>query len=125
MHRDGRSAADNHSITRFIGEAASGSTPRGRLGAALMLAVALAVLGPDRVARGPRLCLISAVIRRPCPGCGMTRAAAALLRGDIRRAIRTNPRIVPVVALGLSILFGDVRAVLAQRHARIEYCHSR
>ncbi len=77
-----------------------------------VLAIVLAALGPDRVARGPRLCLISAIIRRPCPACGMTRAAAAFLRGDVRRAIRTNPRIIPVAAIGVSVILSDARAVI-------------
>ncbi|MGI8856784.1 MAG: DUF2752 domain-containing protein [Thermomicrobiales bacterium] len=66
------------------------------------------------MARGPRLCLISAIIRRPCPACGMTRAAAALLRGDVRRAIKTNPRIILVAAIGLSMLVSDARSIIIE-----------
>jgi hypothetical protein len=102
-------------VRQFVWEAASGSTPRGRLGVVLLLASVLAALGPDRVARGPRLCLISAIIRRPCPACGLTRAAAALVRGDLRRAIRTNPRIIPVAAIGLSMLLSDARSIIMNR----------
>lgn len=119
MRRGGRSAADRWPITQIAREATSGATPRGRLGAAFVLAAALAAVGPDRLARGPRLCPISAVIRRPCPGCGMTRAAAALLRGDIGRAIRTNPRIMVVAAIGCNMLMRDVRALVAQRRAQL------
>jgi Protein of unknown function (DUF2752) len=115
MRRGDRCAADRRSAIRFVWEAASGSTPRGRLGAAFFLAAVLAALGPDRLARGPRLCLISAIIRRPCPACGLTRAAAALLRGDVRRAIRTNPRIIPVAVIGLSVLLSDIRSVIMNR----------
>jgi hypothetical protein len=98
-------------------EAISGASPRGRLCGAFVLGAALAVIGPDRLARGPQLCLISAVIRRPCPGCGMTRAASSLLQGDIRRAMRTNPRIVLVALVGGAILLDDLISVM-QRHTR-------
>jgi len=82
--------------------------------------VALVAIGPDRLGRGPRLCLISLVIRRPCPACGMTRAASALLRGNPRRAIRYNPRIVPVALIGASLLFSDARTILRQRQAHTQ-----
>jgi len=115
MRRGDRSRAVEHVLIQFAQEAVTGSTPRGRLSAAFIVVAVLAMLGPDRVARGPRLCLISAIIRRPCPGCGMTRAAAALLRGNLRRATRTNPRIIPVAVIGLSILLCDARTILAHR----------
>jgi hypothetical protein len=124
MRRGGRSAAGDRPMRQFVWEAASGSSPHGRLGAAFIVAGILAALGPDRVARGPRLCLISAIIRRPCPACGLTRAAAALLRGDVRRAIRTNPRIIPVAVIGLSVLLSDARSVLAARRTEHQPPHT-
>lgn len=54
-----------------------------------------------------------------CPGCGMTHALVALLRGDIRRAMRFNPFVlvlVPLLALGL---FDLARHLLDQVS---EYC---
>jgi hypothetical protein len=80
---------------------------------AALLAAALAAIGPERLGRGPRLCVISAIIRRPCPACGITRATAALLRGDLRRAYRLNPRIVPLALVSLALIARDLRAVLA------------
>jgi hypothetical protein len=100
----------------IILEAITGATPQGRLCGAFLLAAALALIGPDRLARGPQMCLISVIIRRPCPGCGMTRAAAALLRGDVRRAVRTNPRIIPAAIAGGAMLLNDVR--LLARHSK-------
>jgi len=102
-------------IPAIVWEALSGSSPCGRLWGALALGTTLAIVGPDRLARGPQICLISALIRRPCLGCGMTRAASALLRGDVRRAIRTNPRIVIVAIISSAILLSDFITVSKQR----------
>jgi len=102
-------------IPAIVWEALSGSSPCGRLWGALALGTTLGIVGPDRLARGPQICLISALIRRPCPGCGMTRAASALLRGDVRRAIRMNPRIVIVAIISSAILLSDFITVSKQR----------
>jgi hypothetical protein len=99
-------------------EILSGATPRGRLWGAALLAAALATIGPDRLGRGPRLCVISAIIRRPCPACGITRATAALLRGDVRRAYRLNPRIVPLVLAVLVLVAHDLRTIIAASPSR-------
>jgi hypothetical protein len=79
---------------------------------AALLGAALAAIGPERLGRGPRLCVISAIIRRPCPACGITRATAALLRGDLRRAYQLNPRIVPLALVALVLIARDLRTVL-------------
>lgn len=110
MPRAARSASER--VFPIIWETIAGASPRGRLCGALVLGMALATIGPDRLARGPRLCLIRAVIRRPCPACGMTRAASALLRGDVRRAMRMNPRILLVTFVCGVILLGDLRSVM-------------
>ncbi len=116
MLRVARSARE-HALPMIILEAVSGATPQGRLCGAILLGATLALIGPDRLACGPRMCLISVIIRRPCPGCGMTRAAAALLRGDVRRAVGTNPRIIPVALMSSAMLLNDVR--LLARHAKV------
>ncbi len=104
-------------IPALVWEAIAGASPQGRLCGACVLGATLAMIGPDRLARGPQLCLISAIIRRPCPGCGMTRAMSALLRGDLRRALRTNPRVILVALIGGAILLSDLIAILKQ-HSR-------
>ena len=48
------------------------------------------------------LCLSAAVLRLPCPGCGMTRASLALVHGDIKAALAFHPLsivLVPCVLL--------------------------
>ncbi len=58
----------------------------------LAAALAGAVLMPPGLAeRGPNLCLISRVIGRRCPACGMTRAWVAMAHGDVRRSFEWHP----------------------------------
>lgn len=49
-------------------------------------------------------CLIKTLFGIPCPGCGMTRAWLALLRGDFSAAFRWHPLfwLAPVLALLIS-----------------------
>jgi hypothetical protein len=44
-----------------------------------------------------RLCLVASLFHVPCPGCGMTRAALALLRGDFGRAFSFHPLAIVLV----------------------------
>jgi hypothetical protein len=49
-----------------------------------------------------RLCLVATFLHVPCPGCGLTRAAFAMMRGDFRRAFELHPLswlVVPLLAL--------------------------
>lgn len=55
---------------------------------------------------GVELCLFKRVTGTPCPGCGMTRSAANLVRGRMGRALQFHPLgivVVPIIA-GLGIL---------------------
>ena len=52
-------------------------------------------------AMGIRICLFYALFHLPCPGCGMTRAAKSLLRGDIGKALDYNVMIFPLVMVCL------------------------
>jgi hypothetical protein len=64
--------------------------PSGALRRAAIVGVwAVAALG---VLLAPvKLCLVAILFHAPCPGCGMTRAALALLRGDFARAYALHP----------------------------------
>lgn len=50
---------------------------------------------------GIPLCPVALLTGQPCPGCGLTRATFACLRGDLATAIRTHPLVffaTPLVA---------------------------
>jgi hypothetical protein len=47
---------------------------------------------------GPTICPIALLTGVPCPGCGMTRAASALLRGDLTLALDYHP-LIPLIAV--------------------------
>ncbi|HEX2914729.1 MAG TPA: DUF2752 domain-containing protein [Chloroflexia bacterium] len=108
MPRDARFAVN------FLKEAIGLTTPRGRLIAVSALAAFLRIAGPGRLEQGPSLCLIRLITGRPCPACGMTRACAALLQGQPRKAARYNKLIFPVVAVLMLVLFRDLKQIKAE-----------
>jgi hypothetical protein len=66
---------------------------------------ALAAIGIWALAAGPTLlraprCTFALLFHRPCPGCGMTRAAHLLLAGDWRASLAMHPLMVPMVVAG-------------------------
>lgn len=99
-------------LLKLVGEFVTLSTPRGRLLAISGGAGLLTLLGADRLEGQPSLCLISKVIRRPCPACGITRALACLLRNDFGRAKRYNRLVWPVAAILYYLFLDDLRQVL-------------
>ena len=50
---------------------------------------------------GPTLCPVALLTGVACPGCGMSRAVAWLLRGDIDRSIGYHPLAPLVVTMGV------------------------
>lgn len=76
-------------------------TWRHRLGylAPATLVGALAVVGP--IEGGPTLCPFALCTGIACPGCGMTRAASHLIRGDVSGALGYHPLILLVAALSV------------------------
>ncbi|HEV7504248.1 MAG TPA: DUF2752 domain-containing protein [Thermoanaerobaculia bacterium] len=60
------------------------------------------------------ICLLRRVFHLPCPGCGMTRAFAALAKGDWRAAVSLHP-LAPVVAAELVLGWAAWGLALASR----------
>jgi hypothetical protein len=56
------------------------------------------------------LCPLASTFGIPCPGCGLTRATLALLRGDVARALQIHP----LVWLLSPLFFGFVGASVVQ-----------
>ena len=71
------------------------------IAAAPLLAVA-ALLAVNPTDDGPTICPIAFMTGVACPGCGMTRAASALLRGDVDTALGYHPLIPLIVALAIA-----------------------
>jgi hypothetical protein len=69
------------------------------LAAPATLVGALAVIGP--IDEGLTFCPFALCTGMACPGCGMTRAAAHLIRGDVGTALGYHPLILPVAALSV------------------------
>jgi hypothetical protein len=72
------------------------------------LARVLAISGAFAVARLLHLplCPYALLSGQPCPGCGMSRAATALFKGDLARATELNPSaLVTVPVAAILVLF--------------------
>ena len=75
----------------------------------VVIAVALAALGaaallmPDAVLRVAPPCLFSLLLDETCWGCGMTRAALALLHGDLPAAWQLNKASLLVLPMLLAL----------------------
>lgn len=59
----------------------------------------LAIINPAD--DGPTICPFALCTGMACPGCGMTRAASHLVRGDIGTALSYHP-LVPLLALAVT-----------------------
>ena len=85
------------------------SSPEARL---VVLPVGLGLLGaagPERLAKAPSLCLIRRLLGY-CPACGVTRAMAALVRGDVRPRRRRGLGALVLLTFGC-VLLADLRRV--------------
>ena len=55
-----------------------------------------------------KLCLIATLFHVPCPGCGLTRAAVAMLRGDFGRAFALHPLSLALVPLTTWVISAQI-----------------
>ncbi|MGD2060779.1 MAG: DUF2752 domain-containing protein [Acidimicrobiia bacterium] len=78
--------------------------------APLLGTLLLLMVSPD--SEGPTFCPFALCTGTACPGCGMTRAASSLIRGDFGGALTLHP-LVPLVGLQLAV--GWVWFVLRRR----------
>jgi hypothetical protein len=86
----------------------------------LVLAAPLAMIGLLAFVRpggeGPTVCPFALCTGMACPGCGMTRAASHLIRGDLTTALTYHP-LVPLIAI-LSV--GGWAWYLLRRSGRVQ-----
>lgn len=74
--------------------------PLGRVVRLGMVAVGLTVAFASKIP----LCPFAIVTRHPCPGCGLTRATFAALRGDFHEAVHFHPLVFLVTPL-ITVMF--------------------
>lgn len=68
-----------------------------------VLVLALAAIAALVIALDAPLCPSATLLGLPCPGCGLTRASLALVRGDIATAVRLHPLAPLLAPLALSV----------------------
>jgi hypothetical protein len=68
----------------------------------------------------PRVCLMQALVHRPCPACGLTRSVAHALRFDLRASAAAHPA-GPwlTLALGAGFIWFGVAALTGVRSAAL------
>ncbi len=62
---------------------------------------------------GLQHCPVAAVLHRPCPGCGMTRAIELLASGHAGASVRMHPLAVPALVATALLAASMIRATLA------------
>jgi hypothetical protein len=70
-----------------------------KLALVFLLPLPLLLISPSSLESLPSLCLIKTIFGVECPGCGMTRALAYLLHGDLPGALHSNPLALIVLPL--------------------------
>ena len=82
--------------------------PRARLTAIVGMLAFLAIVPVDVIALGPTLCLFKRFFGVECFGCGMTRALAMLLHGDMAGALQHNRLVLVTAAFLLALAVRDL-----------------
>jgi hypothetical protein len=90
-------------------------TRRGRLLRVIALVAPFALAGRF----GVPTCPWALVTGRPCPGCGMTRAAGALAHGDVAAAITMNPTAPLTVPVSAAVVFFFLAAYVYDGNSRV------
>jgi len=90
----------------------------------ILVAIYVAVQPPEK-GLGIDLCSLHRITGAPCPGCGMTRSGANMLRGNFRRAWEFHPFgyiFMPVLfgLVGLSLMPATIRNIVANQISRRE-----
>jgi len=96
---------------------------RSGLAASLLLAVAGSLFlwrFPPELYHFYPVCPIHALLHLQCPGCGTTRALAALLHGRFMEALRLNALAVLLVLPGAAV-YGAISAWRALDHAEFRW----
>src|SRR5262249_8369977 len=87
---------------------AKGAARRALYAGAGTIAVVAILLAPIEI------CPFALLFHAPCPGCGLTRAAVAMVHGNMREALRLHPLSFVLVPLALGILTNQlVRYIVA------------
>lgn len=73
-----------------------------------VIAIYLSLVPLDEIALGRDLCLFKAITGKQCPGCGMTRAIASILRGDFQAALHYNFRVIIVFPLLCYVILKEI-----------------
>ncbi|MGD0528486.1 MAG: DUF2752 domain-containing protein, partial [Polyangiaceae bacterium] len=64
------------------------------------------------VATGWQRCAVAALLHRPCPGCGMTRAILLLAGGHVDASLRMHALAVPVALMGVFFIASTIWTTL-------------
>lgn len=59
-------------------------------------------------------CPVAALLHRPCPGCGMTRAVELLLRGRVRESIAMYPPVLPALTALVLLVVSTVSTTFSE-----------
>jgi hypothetical protein len=87
------------------------------LGQAVLVCAALIVYPPSRYGFYPA-CPIREFLHIECPGCGATRALAALLHGQVREALRLNALFVALLPGALAAGIESYRRAIGRGEFR-------